>query len=62
MVRGMGCWYGPSTCCPETCWGHYSTVEVCGDELAAPEEVGANKETSVKHLKENKGCCTEKVT
>jgi len=34
----------------------------CGDEVWAPEVVGANKETSVKNLKGNKGCSTKKVT
>ena len=34
----------------------------CGDELGAPEVVGANKETFVKHPKGNKGCSTKKAT
>jgi len=32
------------------------------DELRAPEVVGANKETSVKHPKGNKGCSSVKMT
>jgi len=33
----------------------------CRDELGPPEVVGADRETSMKHLKGNKGCSTEKV-
>jgi len=34
----------------------------CRDKLGAPEVVGANNETSMKHLKRNKGCSTKKAT
>jgi len=37
-------------------------LKSCGDELGAPEVVGANKETPGKHTKGNKGCSTKKVT
>jgi len=34
----------------------------CGDELGAPQVVGANREASVKHPKGNKGCSSVQVT
>ena len=48
---------------PQRCAGNIAAQsKYCGDELEAPEVVGAKKGTSVKHPKGKKRCSSMKVT
>ena len=62
QLEGWGASTGPQPVAQRHAGDTAAQLKSCGDDLGAPELVGANKETSVKHLKGNKGCSSKKVT
>jgi len=61
-LEGQGTSTGPQPVAQRHARDTAAQLKSHGDELGAPEIVGANKEASVKHPKRNKGCSSMKVT
>jgi len=60
-LEGWGASTGPQPVAQRHAGDTAAQSKSCRDKLVAPEVVGANKKTSVKHLKGNKGCSSMKV-
>jgi len=60
QLEGRGASTGPPPVAQRRARDTAAQSKPCGDELGAPQVLGANEEASVKHPKGNKGCSSMK--